>query len=121
MGKIIRSLQRGWQPALVMGIAFTILAWGASAEAQSCGQVLTRSTTLTADLLNCPGDGLVIGANGVVLNLNSHTVDGVGLGVGIRNDGFDRVTIRNGTVQDFDYGIQLNAGTERNIVELLTL
>jgi parallel beta-helix repeat protein len=101
-------------------MALATLAWATSAEAQSCGQVVTENTTLTADL-NCLGDGLVIGADGIVLDLNGHTVDGAGLGVGIRNDGFDGVTIKNGTVKEFDYGIQLNAGTEGNLVQGLTL
>lgn len=120
MRQSIRRLQCGGGQALLVGAALAILAWATSAEAQSCGQVVAENTTLTADL-NCLGDGLVIGADGIVLDLNGHTIDGAGLGVGIRNDGFDNVTIKNGTVKEFDYGIQLNAGTEGNLVQGITL
>jgi hypothetical protein len=39
------------------------------------------------DLVNCPGDGLVVGAPNITVNLNGHTLDGIGLGAGVRNDG----------------------------------
>lgn len=87
----------------------------------SCGQVLTQSTLVQNDLLNCNGNGLVIGANGITIDLNGRTIDGVNLGVGILNNGFDSVTIINGIVQEFDYGVQLNAGTAHNVVADLSL
>ncbi len=86
----------------------------------SCGQVLTKSTVVGNDLSECE-EGLVVGSNNITIDLNGHVIDGKGLGVGIRNDGFDGVTVKNGTVKDFDYGVQLNAGTERNVVETLGL
>jgi parallel beta-helix repeat protein len=108
------------------GYTWTILPPGGGAgrpiPAQvSCGQLLTASTLVMNDLSNCPEDGLVIGANGIILDLNDHTIDGVGLGTGIRNDGYDSVTIENGTVQDFDYGVRLSLGAEFNVVASLTL
>ncbi len=87
----------------------------------SCGQVLTQSTLLDNDLVDCPGDGLVIGAHGITIDLNDHTIDGTNLGFGIRNDGFDSVTITNGTVNEFDVGVFLNTGSAANIVSTLTL
>ncbi|MGQ0777342.1 MAG: right-handed parallel beta-helix repeat-containing protein [Pseudonocardiales bacterium] len=94
--------------------------------APACGAVLTMNTKLTSDLLDCPDDGLVIGASGITVDLNGHTIDGVGLGVGIRNDGFGDVTITNSaataaTIKEFDYGLQLNSGTLRNVVQQLTI
>ena len=76
---------------------------------------------MTNDLLDCLGNGLVIGANGITLDLGGHTIDGTGLGVGIVNNGFDSVTITNGIVQEFDFGVQLNDGTATNIVSNMTL
>jgi hypothetical protein len=49
----------------------------AQATRVSCGQTITHDTTLTVDLINCPGDGLVIGADNLTLNLNRHTIDGM--------------------------------------------
>ncbi len=55
---------------------------------------------------------------------NGRLIDGVGLGAGIRNNGFDDVRIVSTTgtarVQEFDRGLQLNAGTLRNTVERIT-
>ncbi len=89
--------------------------------AVSCGQLITVSTRVTNDLLDCLGNGLVIGANGITVDLDGHTIDGTGLGVGVLNNGFDNVTITNGLVQDFDFGVQLGDGTTGNYVTELTL
>ncbi|MCL4858862.1 MAG: right-handed parallel beta-helix repeat-containing protein, partial [Caldilineaceae bacterium] len=89
--------------------------------AVTCGQTLTQSTLLTNDLLNCLGDGLVVGASGITIDLNGRIIDGTGLGVGVRNSGFSSVTIRNGTIQEFDYGVQINGGAANNVVANLTL
>ncbi|TDD29679.1 DNRLRE domain-containing protein [Kribbella turkmenica] len=86
-----------------------------------CGQVLTRSSLITNDLTNCPNDGLVIGASGITIDLDGSVIDGIGQGTGIRNPGFDSVTITGGTVQEFDYGVQLTAGTALGIVGALTI
>jgi len=87
----------------------------------SCGQVLTQSTLVTNDLTNCPGDGLVIGAAGITVDLNGFAVDGIGQGTGIRNAGHDDVTVTNGTVREFDHGVRLDAGTVGGIVSGLTV
>ena len=76
---------------------------------------------VTNDLLDCPADGLVIGANGITLDLDDHTIDGTNLGFGVLNNGFDSVTIANGTVQEFDAGVQLGNGTALSIVDDMTV
>src|SRR3712207_1967639 len=43
----------------------------------TCGQTITSDTRLATDLINCHGDGIVIGADGITLDLNGHTIDGV--------------------------------------------
>jgi large repetitive protein len=83
----------------------------------SCGQVLTQSTTVGNDLVDCLGDGLVVGSDSITVDLNGHTIDGVGLGAGVRNDGHSFVTVRNGTIQQFDQGVLLGPGTQLNVVE----
>jgi|GEM_PF-3162244 len=86
-----------------------------------CGQTVTHSILLNNDLHDCSWDGLVVGAHGITIDLNGHTIDGVGLAAGIRNDGYDFVSIKNGTVVEFDYGVMLNPGTEANVIEAMTL
>ncbi|HEY3427958.1 MAG TPA: DNRLRE domain-containing protein, partial [Acidimicrobiia bacterium] len=95
-----------------------------------CGQVLTESTLVGNDLLGCLGEGLVIGAPDIVVDLNGHTItsgaiiepgEEDGLLPGIRNGGHTNVVIRNGTVSRFGYGVLLGAGTTHNVVEGMTL
>jgi hypothetical protein len=84
------------------------LSAGAQAEAITCGTVVTSDVRLTADLLDCPGSGLVIGAPGVTIDLAGHVVDGTGAGTGIDNEaGYDDVRILRGTVRDFQFGVHL--------------
>jgi parallel beta-helix repeat protein len=110
--------------AVLATTAFVLLSAPASSygrSAASCGKVVTANFTLTHDLLNCPGDGLVVGANGITINLNGKTLDGVSIGAGIVNNGFDRVTIRNGRIQGFNYGVWLRPETKLNVVTGLTV
>ena len=68
----------------------------AHAEAMpSCGDVLRQSVTLTADL-ECPGTtGLVIGADGVTINLNGHVLNASPALTAVDVNG---TTVRNGSV-----------------------
>ena len=50
----------------------------ASASHVSCGDEITADTTLDSDLVDCPGNGIVIGADDITLDLNGHLVDGDG-------------------------------------------
>ena len=58
---------------LVLGAAALLLGLPASASAAQpqCGEVVTTDVTLEADLLACPGDGLVVAAPDVTIDLNS--------------------------------------------------
>ncbi len=89
---------------------------GDSPATVSCGQTLTASTTLTADL-NCAGDnGLMLGANGIVLNLNGHFIIGSNnqedgtVGVWDRSSAKD--TIENGYIVGFEYGVVASGATD---------
>jgi hypothetical protein len=68
-----------------------------------CGATLTKSTTLTADLVHCPGTGLVIGADGITVNLAGHTISGTNApgSEGIANDGHAATRILAGRITDF--------------------
>jgi parallel beta-helix repeat protein len=91
----------------------------------SCGDTITADTTLDSDLVNCPNHGIVIGADGITLDLNGHLVDGDGTPAancdnqkepcdfGLFNDGHDGVTIRNGSVREFAIGVLLGTTTGR--------
>lgn len=95
-----------------------LLAFGASAafaDHVSCGDTITQDTTLDSDLI-CAGDGLVIGADGVTLDLGGHTISGPGAGpsAGVRVQGDfilddDDMKIRRGTIRGFETGIEAAA------------
>ena len=115
--------------AVVAVITLGLLALAAGpamAQPLGCGAVVTQDTTLTSDLLDCPGNGLVIGADGITVDLNGHTISGQIIPgspgqIGIANRGHDDVTIRNGTVKFFDRGGVHLVGTDRNRVQDLTM
>ena len=76
---------------------------------------ITADTTLDSDLVDCPSNGIVIGADGITLDLNGHLIDGDGTefvgcpknefcDIGLLNDGHDGVKLRDGSVRDFDFG-----------------
>ncbi len=93
-------------------VALCLLPSSASATHVSCGDVITEDTTLDNDLIDCPGDGVVIGASGITLDLAGHTIDGLpgGLGnQGVQNSGADNVTIANGRIQEFQDGVLIRS------------
>jgi parallel beta-helix repeat protein len=94
-----------------------------------CGQVLTESTLVGNDLLGCMGEGLVIGAPNIVVDLNGHKITSglvldpgaeEGMFSGVRNGSYTNVVIRNGIISGFGYGVTLGSGTIYNIVEGMT-
>jgi parallel beta-helix repeat protein len=81
-----------------------------------CGDTITADTTLASDLTDCPSNGIVIGADGITLDLNGHTISGDGkpvrrcrreqiCDVGVANDDHAGVTIRRGSVRGFAIGV----------------
>src|SRR5215212_8344473 len=105
--------------SLLATMLLALNAGQALANHVHCGDVITQDTTLYSDLLDCPGDGLVVAASHVTLDLNGHVIDGDGVPSppGSQSSGVviaDRaagdystqsdVDVRNGTVQEFDGG-----------------
>lgn len=80
----------------------------------NCGITITQNLTLSSDIGPCPGDGVIIGADGVHLNLNGHTISGSfshgGNSVGVRATGRQKLDISNGSVTGFDAGVALING-----------
>jgi parallel beta-helix repeat protein len=88
--------------ALAAPLAFPTSALGGEVH---CGETITEDTKLDSNLLNCPGDGIVIGTDGVTLDLDGHTIDGQGAGTGVSAAGHRNVEVRNGAIQDFAVGV----------------
>src|SRR5262245_38599980 len=95
--------------AIVLIVAGVVIATPDAAVAVGCGDVIVKDTKLTSDLLNCPGDGLAIGAPKITLDLNGHSITGTGNGSGVSNgDGHAKVTIKNGSISGFELGVHLS-------------
>ena len=90
----------------------------AGAAILSCGQTITQSTVLDNDLSGCANNGIIIGADNITLNLNGHTVAGTaasGDQGGIVLVGRTGVTVRNGTVRNFDVGVVIEGGSANTV------
>jgi large repetitive protein len=117
--------------ALCSAFAVAALLVPGSSQARpsdvSCGDTITTNTTLDSDLINCPDNGIVIGADNITLDLNGHSVRGDGVpvescpeaascDVGIDNsDGHTGVTIKDGAVRGFDTGVVVLGATGARI------
>ena len=120
--------------AVVAAIAVALAVTGGEASAShvGCGDTITADTTLDSDLLNCPNNGILIGADGITLNLKGHVIDGDGTkaagcdpnaefcDTGVGNDGHDRVTIKGGRVRDFGPGVFIFAARHNRLRRLST-
>jgi parallel beta-helix repeat protein len=112
----------GLSAALAAATALLGLSAGqALATHVSCGDVITQDTRLDSDLIDCPGDGIVMAADNITLDLGGYTIDGVTTSpfhgaTGIAGTTTDScphgcsrgVTIENGSIQQFFIGIELN-------------
>jgi parallel beta-helix repeat protein len=90
----------------------------------NCGDVITTDTVLDADL-TCAGPGLIIGADNITLDLNGHTLTGLctptcGGPDGVRVNGHSGVTIMNGYITGFLFGIRLIGASDNLIDHVVT-
>ncbi len=89
-----------------------------------CGALVTTDVTLDHDLIGCPGDGLVVAADGVTVNLNGHTITGDGIPGTVRFDdgvhieGRRDVRVFGGTLSGFERGIGLISSQDSTISRL---
>jgi large repetitive protein len=112
----VRRTLRTLLAASALSLALAPGAQAGQAVQVSCGETITADTTLESDLIDCPSNGIVIGADDITLDLNGHTVDGNGkpvkkcpknepCDIGLVNDGHDGVTMSNGSVREFGTGV----------------
>jgi parallel beta-helix repeat protein len=70
----------------------------------ACGTQVTSSVRLDADLA-CTGSALLVSGDDIVIDLNGHTLSGVGTGNGITVTTSHDITISGGTIRGFVSGI----------------
>ena len=115
---------------LVLVVASLVAAPAASAASPAaviaCASVITQSVVLDRDVTDCVGDGLVVAADNVTLDLAGHTISGDGvtgvdqIDAGVRVDGHHGVAIRDGSLAGFDSGVLLEAASG-NVATRLTI
>ena len=124
-----RSMTRFLGASLAATALSLALASGADAKkavALSCGDTITTDTKLANDLIDCPGDGIVIGADDITLDLNGHTVDGDDdrfgpVDAGIDNTaGHEGITIKGGSIQEFVEGVEIDGARDNIVRDLVT-
>src|SRR3954447_2073955 len=111
--------------ALLAAGAGVAAAGPAAAGTLGCGDIITVDTRLDSDLIDCPDEGLVIGADDITLDLDGHTIDGDGISpvtcpvegqacdVGVDNSaGHSGVTVQGGSIQQFNAGVLVSGGAE---------
>lgn len=106
---------------LLLGATFSAIP--AEAETLGCGSVITRNTTLTADIGPCSNGGLVVRADGIIVDLAGFAIRGrpnrAGDGVGVRVRNRTGVTVKNGRITDFVAGVVLEGGSGHVVKNLL--
>jgi parallel beta-helix repeat protein len=95
-----------------------------------CGDTITTNTKLHKDLINCPNNGIVIGADDITLDLNGHLVDGDGTPTagcdaatefcdeGLVALGHDGLTIKHGRVHEFADGVAVGRARHARLLRL---
>ncbi len=99
---------------------FTIPLASAQAAALSCGSSVSGDpgdiVTLAQDLTGCPGNGLVIGSDNIILDCDGHSISGSGAFFtnGVLLSSRSNVTVMNCKVSNFNNGIVLASYSNSN-------
>jgi parallel beta-helix repeat protein len=118
--RLMAIVRRKLAPFGSLVLCAGILGVGSQAHGASlpveCGSVITRSVTLQSDIGPCPGDGLVVAASGISINLNGYRIFASQRAhVGLRLEEVGTVTVKGGTVDGFDTGVLVVGGLSNTI------
>ncbi len=132
LGSAARTFQSVSVALALAVVGVVVLATGGAAAVQQpkCGDTITADTTLHHNLVNCPNNGIVIGADNVTLDLNYHRIDGDGIpnadcnpqngpcDVGVDIEGHDGVTVVHGSVRQFEDGVIVVASRDTRLLDV---
>ena len=113
---------------IVLGL-LTLSGAEAADKQPSCGDMITVDTTLDKDLVDCPNNGIIIGADSITLDLNGHRIDGDGTefadcpkntfcDVGVLNDRHGGVKIKGGSTREFAVGVWLAGADHSRVLDI---
>jgi parallel beta-helix repeat protein len=113
-------------PSIVLaGVgAALLLAVGAEGspavvQSVSCGDTITQSVKLTADLHCSTSDGLDVGANHVTVDLGGHTIFGTSPYNGVADNGYPYATIKNGSIDGFTNAVYLHTAAHTSVAGIV--
>jgi hypothetical protein len=91
---------------------------GGGTAIASCGQVVTQDAFLATSLSCAGSDGVVVGADGITIDLKGFTLRGNRTSGrhGINDSGFSRLTVKNGVVRNFDIGVAAYNGADQTSI-----
>ena len=107
--------------AAIVTSLLAVTAAPAYASHVGCGSLITTDTTLDSDIGPCVGDGLIVAADDITLDLGGHTVSGTGTGAGVRVARHTGVEVTNGTIDGFNTGLVLDEADGNHILSLTLL
>jgi parallel beta-helix repeat protein len=97
---------------LAIFVGCLLLADGFEATAGDlCGTTIVEDVKLDSDLV-CPAAGLIVGADGIRINLNGHTIMGAGSAAGIDVIGRHDISIHGGTITKFAVAVRVNTSSD---------
>jgi len=107
----------------LLSVGVVSVAGPAYANHVACGQTITVSTVLDGNVGPC-ATGITIGASNITFDLAGFTISGTpatGDGPGIAMDGRSGVTVKNGTVTQFDAGVSITGGSGNTVTSMRVL
>jgi parallel beta-helix repeat protein len=110
----------GLMLAVLLLFAFTGLVAPSKAKSGGglyCGAYVTHDVTLQHDIHGCVDGGIIVAASGVTVDLNGHTINGLGEGDGIAASGVSGVTIKNGSVVNFEAGLHFTGVQNSRVLD----
>ena len=110
----------------ILFAAIVVLAAPAAGNGSSgvaitqCGQTVTTSAFLTQDLL-CTGDGVIVGASKITIDLGGFTLrgDGGAPDSGIVDSGFDGIKVEDGVVRNFGFGLAFDGADNVKVASVV--
>jgi hypothetical protein len=120
---VTRRNRRFLVTVLVLAASISFHTGDALANHVSCGQVLTQNTVLDSDLFCSSSHGVELGADNIVLDMNGHSIGSPRFtccSSGVRSANRSGVTIENGTIFHFVWGMQIFGG-QGNTVRGMTI
>ena len=103
--------------AICLAAALTLPLRPAAAWTPPCGTTIFSDTTLDDDL-TCVASAIVIGADGITLDFNGHTVTGSGAGDGVLVSGRSGITLKNGAIGNFESGVRILNSSDVTIKDM---